>query len=137
MKELGFKNNALVQAIAIVDRTESVKKINKTDWKQIVTREFIVYKQVLLPSEKRTVMMQILNPGFDSKISVYHSIGSHKTGGIGLPRLLGVNIGLFSNIKLTGGLLRAYWVSKDGDKVTKIRRGNYNKKRFVTIQLYS
>ncbi|HYC84470.1 MAG TPA: hypothetical protein VEB86_04575, partial [Chryseosolibacter sp.] len=131
IQEVGFRNNALTRAQSTNDQASSLKKILKADWNQIYKQEYIVYSRVILPSGK-PVLMQQLNPGFDTRIKVYYSLGSRKTSGIGIPL---ANAGPIApaSIKLTGGRQRAYWVSKDDGKVFKLRRGNYNKKNFKSL----
>jgi hypothetical protein len=135
LSRFGFKNNGLVKTISVVERSVSLKKINTTNWKQIFNREYIVYERVLLPSGKRYVLMQKLNPGFDSKIKVFYSNGSRKTSGIGLPALPTVSVGPIrgNRIMLTGDMQRVYWISKNNGNVFKVKKGRYNKKKFKSI----
>jgi hypothetical protein len=130
MKAVAFRSNKLTTAVAVLNRTESIKKASQTDWREIFDRDYIVYEQVLLPSGKKYAMMQLLNPGFDSKIRVYYSVGSSKTTGISMPfpGLPGP-----ASVQLTGGLPRAYWVTKDNGKAMKLRKGNYNKRHFKKL----
>jgi hypothetical protein len=135
LSRFGFKSNGLIKTISVVERSVSLKKINTTNWKQIFNREYIVYERALLPSGKRYVMMQTLNPGFDSKIKVFYSNGSRKTSGIGLPVLPTVNVGPMqgNRIILTGDMQRVYWISKNNGNVYKVKKGRYNKKKFKNI----
>lgn len=131
--EIGFKNDALVKAIVITDRSESIKKLAMTDWDKLINPDYIVYRSVFLPKGNRKVLMQILNPEFDSKVEVFYSQGSRKTSGISLPVSLIAPVNSDKKLKLTGGLQRAYWVSKNKEKVIKVKRGNYNKKKFMKL----
>ena len=130
IREIGFKNNDLTRVISTVEQSASIRKAAETNWEQIYQQEYIVYSQVTLPSGKHT-MMQLINPGFDSAIQVYYSLGSRKTSGIGIPAPSAPF--LPNTIKLTGGRQRAYWVSKDHGQVIKVKRGNYNKKKFTKL----
>jgi hypothetical protein len=130
LREIGFKNNNFTRVLSSLEQTESLKKIVKADWKQIHNQEYLVYSKVTLPSGK-AAMMQLINPGFDSRVQVYYSLGSRKTSGIGIP--VGGGAIAPTQLKLTGGLQRAYWVSKDNGEVFKLKRGNYNKKRFLRL----
>jgi hypothetical protein len=135
LTKLGFKNNGVVNTFSIIERSSSIKKIATTNWKQIFNREYIVFQHTLLPSGKRHVMMQILNPGFDTRIKVFYSNGSRKTFGVRVPLPPSMKIGpMTSNgLRLTGGMQRVYWISKNNDKVYKVKKGRYNKKTFLKI----
>jgi len=59
--------------------------------------------------------MQLLNPGFDSKIKVFAE-PSKKTGGL--------NVG---GLQLTGGEARAYLFVKGKEKSIEVKKGSYSK----------
>ena len=59
--------------------------------------------------------MQLLNPGFDSKIKVFAE-PSKKTGGL--------NVG---GLQLTGGEARAYLFVKGTEKSFEVKKGSYSK----------
>ena len=61
-------------------------------------------------------MMQLLNPGLDSKIKVYLDPNSRETNGIG-----------FSGVQLTGGIDKSYLVVKGGKKAMLIKKRKYKK----------
>jgi len=128
MRELAFKNNGLTKVISTAEQSASLRKASDANWDQIYGQDYILYEKVKLPSGK-FVMMQMINPGFDSRIKVYYSLGSRKTSGVGIP---GPGIAPVT-IKITGGRQRAYWVSKDNGAVFKIKRGSYNKKKFTRL----
>jgi hypothetical protein len=125
LRELAFKNNTLTKIISTAEQSASIRKASEANWEQIYNQEYIRYQRATLPSGK-SVMMQMINPEFSSRIQVYYSQGSTKTSGIGVPLAAGT-------MKLTGGRQRAYWVSKDNGKVFKLRRGGYNKKKFERL----
>jgi hypothetical protein len=125
LRELTFKNNTLTKIISTAEQSASIRKASEANWEQIYNQEYIRYNKATLPSGK-SVMMQMINPDFSSRIQVYFSQGSSKTSGIGVPLAGGT-------LKITGGRQRAYWVSKDNGKVFKLRRGGYNKKKFERL----
>ena len=62
------------------------------------------------------VMMQLLNPGFDSKIKVYVDPNAGESAGVGV-----------GGVKLVGGEDKSYLVVFDGGKSTKYKKGKYKK----------
>jgi len=72
--------------------------------------------EVMVKKKKRTMLMQLLNPGICSKIKVYHDPIAKEGMGIG-----------FAGVKVTGGKDKSYYI-KIGDKVAfKLKKKNYKK----------
>lgn len=101
----------------IAESTESIKKIIKTDFKEIIEREYIIYEQALLPKKKdKYRLLQLLNPGFDHRIKVFQDPNAKETAGIKI-----------GGAKLVGGEDKSFLVVKDGAKSEKITKGKYKK----------
>lgn len=102
----------------------NVAKAGEIDFDKVVNREWVYFEQALLPKKKdKFVMMQLLNPGFDSKIKVYLDPNAKETGGIGV-----------GGIKVTGGEDKSYLVVFDGGKSEVYKKSRYKKEALK--QLY-
>jgi hypothetical protein len=42
------------------------------DWGEVVDREWVYYRQALMPNGKSTSLLQQINPGFDGRIRVFN-----------------------------------------------------------------
>ncbi|MFY0600044.1 MAG: hypothetical protein JXR03_10260 [Cyclobacteriaceae bacterium] len=102
----------------------NVAKAGEIDFDKVVNREWVYFEQALLPKKKdKFVLMQLLNPGFDSKIKVYLDPNAKETGGIGV-----------GGIKVTGGEDKSYLVVFDGGKSEVYKKSRYKKEALK--QLY-
>lgn len=89
---------------AIVESAGSAKRWSGTSTEAILKRDFVYYEQAKLPGKKeKYVLLQLVNPGFDSKIKVFDDPEAEETAGIGIQ---GVN--------MTGGILKSYYVLRNG-----------------------
>ncbi|MFC0264486.1 hypothetical protein [Fontibacter flavus] len=118
--ELGIFSNALVKAQYFNESSASIKALLKTDRSAVKLNDFVVFRNAQLQGGKE-LLLQHLNPHFDEKIQVYHSVNSRKT----TPLRKGY-------ITLTGERQRAYLVSKNGSATFKIKKGSY-KKSFLRL----
>jgi hypothetical protein len=66
-----------------------------------------------LKKGEQPVMLQVVNPGFDSVIKVYDDPRAQETGGVSV-----------GGIQATGGVLKSYYIVQDG-KAVKIKKGDY------------
>ena len=97
--------------------SSSVSQTFKTDFNEVINREYIIYRQALLPKKKdKYRLMQLVNPGFDSKIQVFDDPGGKETGGLSA-----------GGVQLTGGKDKSYLVVIDGKKSVEVKKGNYKK----------
>jgi hypothetical protein len=117
IKRLKVKAGSLAKIDMIAESTESVKNLLKTDFNEIIEREYIIYEQALLPKKKdKYRLLQLLNPGFDQRIKVYQDPNAKETAG--------VKVG---GAKLVGGDDKSYLVVKDGAKSDQIKKNKYKK----------
>jgi len=106
VKSLKVKAANLVKLTMFAESTSSVKKMVKTDYNEIIDKEHFIFERILMPKKKdKYALVQLLNPGFDSKIKVFLDPKSKETKGI--PRAL------TGGIKVTGGEDKSYlyWLS--------------------------
>jgi hypothetical protein len=113
--EFGIISNAMVKAQYLNKSSESIKAMFKTDRSAIKMNDFVVFRNAQMKGGKE-LLLQLLNPHFDDKIQVYHSVNSRKT----TPLRKGT-------ITLTGEMQRAYLVSKNGSEIFKVKKGSYKK----------
>ena len=83
----------------------------------VIDREWVYYEQALLPKKKdKYALMQLANPGFDSRIKVYYDPTAKETKGVpGTGGMVG------------GGKDKSYLVVYDGNKSELYKKGNYKK----------
>lgn len=97
---------------------QNFMKMSKEDLDKILNREWIYFEQALLPKNTdKYALLQLLNPGFDSKIKVYLDPNAGSTGGMTTG----------GGIQLTGGENNSFIVSYDGGKSEYYRQVNYKK----------
>lgn len=113
---LHIKASGLAKLFMVSNSGSSVKEFVNSDFNDIINREYIIFETALTPKKTDTYrLLQLLNPGFDSKIKVFAE-PSAKTGGF--------NVG---GIQLTGGESRAYLFVKGEEKAILVKKGSYSK----------
>mgnify|MGYP006921589260 CR=1 FL=1 len=117
IRRLKVKADALAKLDMMAESTSSVKELIKTDYNDIIDREYIIYEQALLPKKKdKYRLLQLLNPGFDHRIKVYQDPDAKETMGLSL-----------GDVQLTGGEDKSYLVVKDGAKSVVVKKNKYKK----------
>ncbi len=112
---LKVKASRLMKLSMISDAGSSIKEFANTDLNSIVEREWVLFETATTPRQKDTKrILQLLNPGFDSKIKVFAEPNA-KTGGLSL-----------GGIQVTGGEDRVYLFVKGGEKAIKVKKGSYS-----------
>lgn len=100
---------------AALDATQSISRIGNSDMNSLST-DFVYFQQAQLPDRKATmVLLQKVNPGFDSKIEVFDDPWAQETAGVGL-----------AGVAITGGNLKSYYLIKDGVAM-KIEKSRYKR----------
>lgn len=113
--EFGIFSNDMVKLQYFNESSSSIKAMLKTDRSAVRINDYVVFRNATMKGGKE-LLLQLLNPHFDERIQVYHSVNSRKT----TPLRKGM-------ITLTGEMQRAYLVSKDGLPVIKVKKGSYKK----------
>ncbi|MEN8248774.1 MAG: hypothetical protein ABFS32_07560 [Bacteroidota bacterium] len=109
--KMGF----LAKLDATAEASSSLKEVFKTDFKEISKREYVIYEQALLPKKKdKYRLLQLVNPGFDSKIKVYHNPSGAESGGLGI-----------GDLQLTGGEEKTYLVEIGDAKSILVKKKKY------------
>ena len=95
----------------------SVFNLGKTNFDEIINREYIIFEQALRATKKdKPAMMQLLNPGFDHAIKVYADPNANETDGLSI-----------GGVALTGGKNKSYLFVKGDSKVVIVKKGSYKK----------
>lgn len=113
--EFAVVSNDMVKFQYFNESSTSIKAMLKTDRSAMKVNDFVVYRNAKLKRGKE-LLLQLLNPHFDERLQVFHAVNARKT----TPLRAGA-------ITLTGEMQRAYLVSKDGDQIMKVKKGNYKK----------
>jgi hypothetical protein len=115
--ELGVKVTGIVRMELMAESTETIKKFTKADFNEIAKREYIVYQQALMPGKKdKFALLQLLNPGFDSRIKVFQDPFAVETQGLNT-----------EVVSITGQQDKSYLFVKDNDRAFKVKKGSYKK----------
>lgn len=114
ISSMKIKASELMKLMMVSEASSSIKEMENTDFNKIVNREWVIFETALTPKKTDTPrLLQLLNPGFDSKIKVFAEPGK-QTGGL--------NVG---GLQLTGGEDRAYLFVKNGEKAVEVKKGSY------------
>ena len=117
IKRLYVKMGFLAKMDAASEASSSVSEMFKTDFNEIINRDYIIYEQALIPKKKdKYRLLQLVNPGFDRAIKVYDDPTGDETNGVGL-----------GGVQLTGGKEKSYLVVVNGAKSIKVKKGKYKK----------
>lgn len=117
-----IKASGLAKMALITESTSSIKEVTNTDFDEIVNREHFIFETALSHNKEGKVrLLQLLNPGFDSKIKVYANPNANETMGLGL-----------AGIKITGGKDKSLLFVKGDSKAVIVRKGDY-KDSFIEL----
>ncbi len=101
----------------IAESTTSIKELTKTNFEEIVNREYIIFETAMRSNKAGKLrLMQLLNPGFDSQIKVFANPNANETSGFSV-----------SGVKLSGGAKRSYLFLENSKKTIIVRKSNYKK----------
>jgi hypothetical protein len=117
IKQFKVKMGFIAKLDAAAQASSSLSEMISADFNEIIEREYIIYKQALLPKKKdKYRLLQLVNPGFDSRIQVYDDPGGKETTGLSA-----------GSLQLSGGKDKSYLVVVDGEKSVKVKKGSYKK----------
>lgn len=119
---LSVKASKLAKLSMMAESTASIKKMTNANFDEITNREYIIFETAMRSnSAEKLRLMQLLNPGFDSKIKVFADPNAKETAGIGI-----------GGIKLTGGEDKSYLFVQNDEKAVRVKKGSY-KRNFEEI----
>ena len=114
---LKVKVSGLMKFSMAAESLTSIKNVTKTDYDEISNKEWLIFEQALINRKKeKPRLLQLLNPGFDSKIKVYVDPNAKKTGGMKL-----------GGLKMGGGEDKSFLLVKNQAKAVKVKKGKYSK----------
>lgn len=117
MKTLWVKASGLAKLAMLNESGSSIFRLAKTNFDEIINREYIIFEQALRATKKdKPAMMQLLNPGFDHMIKVYADPNASETGGIQV-----------NDISVTGGKNKSYLFVKGNEKVVIVKKASYRR----------
>lgn len=113
VKLLANKPNTLMKLSAVADGVDSAWGLIGADWKEAMNREWVFFQQALLPGNRtKYALLQLINPGFDSRIQVYFDAEEASKD----TQVMGVSVDIES-----------YIVVKDGKQSVQVKKANYGK----------
>ena len=117
ISSMKVKTSRLAKLSMINEAGSSVKELAKTDFSQIINRDYIFFEQGLRATKKdKPALLQLLNPGFDQKIKVFADPNARETNGVSV-----------EGVVLTGGFEKSYLFVKGSDKAVIVRKGSYRR----------
>jgi hypothetical protein len=102
----------------MAESVNSIKEMTKTDFNDVMKRDTLIFETARHYNKNgKPRLMQLLNPGFDSKIKVYADPNpDRKTNGLAL-----------GTIQVTGGLEKSYLFVQNNQKAILVKKGSYKK----------
>ena len=104
----------------VVDFATDAKKWNDQRLDQnLISQGYAFFEQADVKIKKKTerLLVQLLNPSFSSKISVYHDPKAKETTGLGV-----------GGINVAGGISKSYYIKKNSDAAAyKLTKKDYQK----------
>ena len=121
VSHLKVKVDGFAKLEMIGEKASTLKNLT-SDFDEVAQRDYIIYEKVQIPGKDKYVLAQLLNPGWDNKIKVYHNpLGGEKgttsIGGIGI----------------SGGDEKTYIVLANEDPSFILKKGKYVKKDFTRV----
>lgn len=112
-----IKATGLAKLSMMASSASSIKEATKRDFNEIKNRDYIIFETAQRANKAGKLrLMQLLNPGFDSKIKVFADPNANQTAGIGV-----------GGVKITGGEDKSYLMLQGKDKTVIVRKGSYKK----------
>lgn len=123
INRLYAKMDLLAKMDAFYGSSSSTAEMFGIEFHEVMERQYIIYEQALLPKKKdKFRLLQLVNPGSDKNIKVYHDPDAKETK----------RLKLYS-VALTGGKDRSYLVVVHNQKALKLKKKKYKK---IFPQLY-
>jgi hypothetical protein len=114
MQEMGIKSSGVAAALAVVSGAASGQS-SSSDFDEVLDRDYAYFESAQMPGLiPRSAMLQVLNPGFNSRISVFVDPDATSERGF----IMG---------KIFGNADSSYLVSKDGSRALKVKKRGYGR----------
>ena len=102
-----------------LDATTTIEKAIETDWDLIEDVDEVVYDSLAWPEADRRIVLQRINPGFDSAIQVYALNNAREF------------VWKFKGIPIAGDQEKAFLVVKNGETPFKLKKRKYEDEFFT------
>lgn len=113
VQELGLAPSQMAQYTSLLNSVSSIAKVQRTKVGE-ATRDLILFYNEHLDNPDREVLVQLLNPDFDSQIRVYNDPFAWQTLGVGV-----------AGVPITGGMDMSYYVKTKDGKVIQLKKHTY------------
>jgi len=120
VKQLKIEVDGLAKLEIIAEQTSNISKLANSNFKEVVDRKHIYWQRVKQPGKEKYRLLQLLNPGFDSKLKVY-DLPNAKSGETSV-----------NNVAVSGNTANAYYVVKDGESY-KVKKAKYKKEGYAFL----
>jgi hypothetical protein len=113
IQEAGLTPSDAAKMGSFFESTRSIARMqrNKVD---SAGRNLVLFYNERLDDQKREALLQLVNPGFESRIRVYDDPFAAETTGFG-----------FGGVQLTGGMDKSFYV-RTNNKVIRLKKRNYD-----------
>ena len=91
----------------------SISEMVQTDYKSVLNANFYVYRRIV-DKKGKPRMLQLLNPGFETRMQVYADPKANESGG-----------GLMTN--MAAGMQESYYVARGNSSATYVQKKKYKK----------
>lgn len=115
IQELGLNPSDVAKLVSVSESTRSITKMQRNKVNESA-RNLVLFYNEQLDDPKREVLVQLVNPGFESRIRVYDDPFATETAGVG-----------FAGVQVTGGMDKSFYVRANG-KVFRLKKKNYDDK---------
>ncbi len=116
IQSFGIRPDAFTKLNTINEKTTSIRHAARTNYNNILDREWIYYDTQVMPRSKKKGMLQLLNPGMDEFIKVYY----HPNGSKSMPIAI-------KGIPVVGGEERTFLVVKGDGDTQIVRKASFEK----------
>lgn len=120
VQQLKLKVDGLARLEITAEQSSNIEKLANSNFKEVVEREFIYWQRVKQVGKDKYLLLQLLNPGFDTKLKVY-DLPNVKSGETSI-----------GGIAVGGDKATAYLVVKNGESL-KITKKKYKKQDFKLL----
>ncbi len=114
VQELGLAPSDAAKYSSLMSSTRSIAKMQRTKVGD-ATRDLVMFYNEHLDDPDREVLVQLVNPGFDSRIRVYDDPFAAETTGFAV-----------GGIAVTGGMDKSFYVKTKEGKVIRLKKRNYD-----------
>jgi hypothetical protein len=118
IRNMYLKPSAYSKSMTDIDAATKVQKWDNDYVNSDIMKKGYVYfekAKVEIKNESSTLLLQLLNPGYSSKIKVFYDPYASETGGIG-----------YAGLSITGGDDKSYYVQVGDNTAKRIKKKDYD-----------